>query len=230
MNPVESAVGVVTTPLERVWNGVVNFDEVERENQALQDERDRLIGTQAAAEAAVLQAQEILALNNLPTLAGIDTELAQVIGGAANNIDQVIEINKGRSSGIAVGMPVVNQAGLVGKVTSVTDTTARVMLITDTRYAVGVTVTAAADAATDDATRGRHGGERRHGDHVALGPHPRRDRAGGHDDDLHDHHHDGPRRRRATEWPADAGHDVARRRRRATPELRRPGDRRAAHP
>ncbi len=62
MNPVESAVGVVTNPLERAWNGVVNFDDVERENQALQDELDRLIGTQAAAEAAVLQAQEILAL------------------------------------------------------------------------------------------------------------------------------------------------------------------------
>ncbi len=58
----------------------------------------------------------------------------------------MIEINKGRSSGIAVGMPVVNQAGLIGKVTSVTDNTARVMLVTDTRYTVGVTVTAAADA------------------------------------------------------------------------------------
>ena len=72
----------------------------------------------------MLQAQEILALNNLPALAGIHTELAQVIGGAANNIDQVIEINKGRASGIDVGMPVVNQAGLIGKVTSVTDNTA----------------------------------------------------------------------------------------------------------
>jgi rod shape-determining protein MreC len=150
MDPVESAVGVVTTPLERAWNGVVNYDELERENQALQDELDRLIGTQAAAEAAVLQAQEILALNNLPALAGIDTELAQVIGGAANNIDQVIEINKGRSSGIAVGMPVVNQAGLIGKITSVTNSTARVMLVTDTRYAVGVTVTAAADEVTTE--------------------------------------------------------------------------------
>jgi rod shape-determining protein MreC len=154
MDPVESAVGVVTNPLERAWNGVVNFDEVERENLALQDQLDRLIGTQAAAEAAVLQAQEILALNNLPALSGIDTELAQVIGGAANNIDQVIEINKGRSSGISVGMPVVNQAGLIGKVTSVTDSTARVMLVTDTNYTVGVTVTAAADAAPENAANG----------------------------------------------------------------------------
>ena len=96
IDPVESAVGVVTTPLERAWNGIVNYDDLEHENEALQEQVDRLIGTQAAAEAAVLQAQEILALNNLPALAGIDTELAQVVGGAANNIDQVIEINKGQ--------------------------------------------------------------------------------------------------------------------------------------
>ncbi len=33
-------------------------------------------------------------------------------------------------------MPVVNQAGLVGKVTRVTANTARVMLVTDARYTV----------------------------------------------------------------------------------------------
>ncbi len=135
---------MVTTPVERAWNGIVNYDDLENENEALQEEVDRLIGTQVSGEAAVLQAQEILALNNLPALAGIDTELAQVVGGAANNIDQIIEINKGQRSGIEVGMPVVNQAGLIGKVTSVTETSARVMLVTDPRYAVGVTVTAAA--------------------------------------------------------------------------------------
>ncbi len=149
IDPFDTAVGVVTTPAERAWNGIVNYDDLERENQALQEEVDRLIGTQVSGEAAVLQAQEILALNNLPALAGIPTELAQVIGGAANNIDQIIEINKGRRSGIEVGMPVVNQAGLIGKVTSVTETTARVMLVSDTRYAVGVTVTAAAVDAVD---------------------------------------------------------------------------------
>ncbi len=142
LSPVETAVGVVTTPAERAWNGIVNYDDLRRENEALQDELDRMVGTQAAGEAAVLQAQEILALNNLPSLAGYDTELARVVGGAANNIDQVIEINKGRNSGIDVGMPVTNQAGLIGKVTSVTETTARVMLVTDTRYSIGVNVVA----------------------------------------------------------------------------------------
>lgn len=149
MAPVETATGVVTNPIERIWHGITDYDDLERENIALQEQVDRLIGTQAAAEAAVIEGKELQALYSLPSLSGIDTEVARVIGRAANNLDQVIEINKGSSSGIDVGMAVVNQAGLVGKVTQVTRSTARVMLVTDSRYTVAVKVTSA--SATDEA-------------------------------------------------------------------------------
>jgi len=145
MGPVETATGVVTNPIERFWNGISNYDELERENLALQEQVDRLTGTQAAAAAAVIEGQELQALYSLPALSGIDTEVARVVGAAANNLDQVIEINKGSSSGIAVGMAVVNQAGLVGKVTQVSRSTARVMLVTDSRYSVAVKVTSSSE-------------------------------------------------------------------------------------
>ena len=141
MRPVEAATGVVTNPIERAWHGIVDYDDLEQENIALQEQVDRLIGTQAAAEAAVIEGKELQALYSLPSLSGIDTEVARVVGYSANNLDQVIEINKGSRSGIAVGMPVVNQAGLVGKVTQVSANSARVMLVTDARYAVAVKVT-----------------------------------------------------------------------------------------
>jgi rod shape-determining protein MreC len=150
MDPVESATGVVTTPIERAWNGILNYDDLELENQALQDQIDRLIGSQAKAEAVVIESQELQALYNLPSLSGIETEVAQVVGLAANNLDQVVEINKGWRSGLAVGMPVVNQAGLIGKVHTLTENTARVMLVTDTRYFVAVKITSAASG--DDVT------------------------------------------------------------------------------
>jgi rod shape-determining protein MreC len=133
----------VTQPIERAWKGITDYDDLEDRNHELQDEVDRLVGTQAAAEASVIEYQELLALNNLPSLAGIDTEVAQVIGSASNNLDQVVEINKGSSSGVQIGMPVVNQAGLIGKVTEpVTPSSARVMLATDARYTVAVRITA----------------------------------------------------------------------------------------
>ncbi len=141
LEPVEAATSVVTNPIERAWHGITNYDDLEQENLALQEQVDRLIGTQAAAEAAVIEGQELQALYSLPSLAGIDTEVARVVGKAANNLDQVIEINKGSTSGIEVGMAVVNQAGLVGKVTQVSRSSSRVMLVTDDRYSVAVKVT-----------------------------------------------------------------------------------------
>ena len=149
MRPVEAATGVVTKPIERAWHGIVDYDDLEQENIALQEQVDRLIGTQAAAEAAVIEGKELQALYSLPSLSGIDTEVARVVGYSANNLDQVIEIDKGSSSGIEVGMPVVNQAGLVGKVTRVLTNSARVMLVTDARYAVAVKVTSS-DQVIDD--------------------------------------------------------------------------------
>jgi rod shape-determining protein MreC len=158
MSPVESATDVVTTPLGRAWNGVANYDDLERENQALQDDFDRLIGTQASYRLAVEEAAELKALLSLQSLAGIPTEVAKVVGASSNNLDQVIEIDKGSLSGFKVGMPVVNQAGLIGKITEVTLSTAKVMLITDSRYVVPVRVQGAPEAdpgPTDTSPSGR---------------------------------------------------------------------------
>ena len=71
-----------------------------------------------------------------------DRIIASVIGQSPNNLDLIIEINKGSSYGIRVGMPVVNPAGaLIGKVTApVTSDRARVMLITDPNYAILVKI------------------------------------------------------------------------------------------
>ncbi len=142
MDPVEAATGVVTNPIERTWRAITEFDVLEEENLALQDQVDRLIGTQAAAEASVLEYQELQALFDLPSLSGIETEVAQVIGRSSNNLDQVVEINRGRNDNLAIGMAVVNQAGLIGRITSLTDETAQVMLVTDPRYVIAVEVVA----------------------------------------------------------------------------------------
>jgi rod shape-determining protein MreC len=50
-----------------------------------------------------------------------------------------VQISKGRSSGILVGMPVVANGGLVGSIVATTSQGATVRLITDVNSAVGVT-------------------------------------------------------------------------------------------
>ena len=49
---------------------------------------------------------------------------------------QTFQINKGSSDGVKVDQPVVNGAGLVGKVKSVSDGNASVMLLTDPEFGV----------------------------------------------------------------------------------------------
>jgi rod shape-determining protein MreC len=65
---------------------------------------------------------------------------AQVIGDSPSNYSQSVEINQGSDSGIKVGMPVMNAAGLVGKITKVFPRRSIVMLITDPEYALSVKV------------------------------------------------------------------------------------------
>jgi rod shape-determining protein MreC len=146
MEPIESATDVVTTPASQAWKGITEYDDLERENQSLQDQLDRLAGTEAAFRLGAEESKELRALLGLPSLASIPTVVARVVGASSNNLDQIIEIDQGSNSGFRVGMPVVNQAGLIGKITRVTPNTSRVMLITDARYTVAVRVQAAPDA------------------------------------------------------------------------------------
>ena len=55
-----------------------------------------------------------------------------------SNFSHTIEIDKGSNAGIDEGMPVVNGAGLVGRVLLVTPNSSTVQLITDPDFAVGV--------------------------------------------------------------------------------------------
>lgn len=62
---------------------------------------------------------------------------ADVISNADPNTPlRTIAINKGTRDGIAIGMPVLTQLGLVGRVLDVSANAARVLLITDTSSAI----------------------------------------------------------------------------------------------
>ena len=138
--PVEGVARVVTRPVSNLWYAITRYEEVVDENQLLREKVAQQEGAAVAAAASVRLAQELLALNGLPTLAGINSVTAQVIGDSPSNFSQTVEINQGEGSGIRVGMPVLNAAGLVGKVTQVFDDRSIVMLITDPAYALSVKI------------------------------------------------------------------------------------------
>ena len=138
--PVQSSARVITRPLENSWRGITNYGELEAENQRLQDQLDQQEGAFIAALATARDAQELLALNGIDNLADISSVTAQVIGGTPSNYSQTIEINQGSDRGLRVGMPVVNAAGLVGRITWVDNDRSLVLLANDSLYAIPVQV------------------------------------------------------------------------------------------
>ena len=138
--PVQSSARVITRPLENTWQGITNYGELESENARLQDQLDQQEGAFIAALATVRDAQELLALNGIDNLADISSVTAQVIGGTPSNYSQTVEINQGSDRGLRVGMPVVNAAGLVGRITWVDNDRSLVLLANDSLYAIPVQV------------------------------------------------------------------------------------------
>ncbi len=91
---------------------VFRLNEVEREN-----ERMRLILRFAATSPGLeLRGAQVV---------------ARVIGQESTNFLDYIEVDLGATQGIEVGMPVLTEQGLVGRISEVNNVTAKVLLITD---------------------------------------------------------------------------------------------------
>jgi len=145
MQPFEIAGEVVTRPVTRVWDGMTKVDDLERDNARLQQQIDTQRGDQVAAQAAIQENNQLRRALNLESLASFDLKTCQVIGSSPSNFDQRVEIDCGSLDSLRVGMPVVNDAGLVGKITNVSPETSIVMLVTDPSYHVPVKVIAEVD-------------------------------------------------------------------------------------
>lgn len=150
MSPVETAARVVTRPVVNAWRAVTTFDEVREENLNLREQVDAQRGNEIAARNAIIENQQLRALNALESLTDIPSVTAAIIGESPSNIDQVVEIDRGRRDGVQVGMAVANEAGLIGKVTAVFENSSLVMLVTDARYAVEVKVVSADTGSDSD--------------------------------------------------------------------------------
>jgi len=142
--PFQGMTRSATRPVRNAWRGITNYGDLERENLRLRDEIARQAGNSAAAEAFVREHNELRTLEQLPTGPNIEHVLAQVIGGSPRDDQQTVEINQGSRRGIRIGMPVVNGAGLVGKVTEVFPDGAVIRLISDPQYALAVKISCAA--------------------------------------------------------------------------------------
>jgi rod shape-determining protein MreC len=136
--PLRSVARVAAQPVENAWNGITRYDDLKQENDELRDRIEAQDGVAIAAEAVVVENQELKHDFGLPTLSGIERVKAEVVSGAPSNFDQTITINQGTRRGIKVGMPVVTSGGLVGRIEQASPRQSVVRLLSDPESTVGV--------------------------------------------------------------------------------------------
>ena len=133
--PVQSASSSTSNGLVDFFRGLGDYKRVKEENEALKTELGRL----ETFNSELLQYKvENEQLRNLLGVEQLNADLtmanAEVIGRSIKDWYSAVTINKGYAAGIRENMPVVNYSGLIGQVVSVTQSTAEVILLTDSRY------------------------------------------------------------------------------------------------
>jgi rod shape-determining protein MreC len=155
-SPFQGVVDTITAPFRNAWNGVTGYDDLVAENQQLRDRIGELESDVVLEQSAREQLRRLNEQLELGYVDGIPTQVARVSSGAYSNFaDYRIEIDRGSSSGLAVGMPVVTRSGLVGRLERVGSTTSVVQLATDPEFVIGVRL-----ASTQDLGVGRGAGAR----------------------------------------------------------------------
>ncbi|AFY61354.1 rod shape-determining protein MreC [Synechococcus sp. PCC 6312] len=119
---------VVTLP---IYGGVNNTD------QLIQARTWELEQRLAEVQSQNDQLRQLL---NIPQVKQNKAVVARVIGRSADHWWQQVLLNQGSREGLAQGAVVLASGGVVGRITSITPNTSRILLLTDPSSRVGVVV------------------------------------------------------------------------------------------
>ena len=139
-SPVRGVARTVFRPFENTWHGIFDYEDVKRERDRLADQVESQEGSAIAADAAVREMQALEALDKLPTLANIPQVTGRVVSEPGSNFDRTVDINQGTDQGVQVGMPVITNGGLVGRIMKVYGNRSTMRLITDPSFSMAVKI------------------------------------------------------------------------------------------
>jgi rod shape-determining protein MreC len=145
--PVRDAAGGVLDPVGDALAGVTGYGELEDENAELRARIAELEGSALRDEGAEGELAEVRALVGLDFAGDTPRVDARVIATPVSNFEQTIELDRGSDDGVAVDMPVVDGAGLVGRIIQVSASRSLVRLVTDPASAVGVRLARSSEVA-----------------------------------------------------------------------------------
>lgn len=134
--PMQEGVSSLLRPVTQFLSAVARLPSLERENRRLEDE---IAGTRSdliAFEALQAKVEDLEALLGLVQTLEDPVVAATVTSSSVSNFEWSVNINVGSGAGVEPGMAVVEPAGLVGRVVSVTPTGSKVRLLVDTEFRV----------------------------------------------------------------------------------------------
>jgi rod shape-determining protein MreC len=139
--PLQSAASDVFEPVGNFFGGLTRYGSLKAENARLRAELDKARGNQLESEGAEREREALLDLMRLDFASTIPAVTARVVSESPSNFQNTVVVDRGSDKGVAVGMPVVTGAGLVGRVLEVSRTRATVQLLVDRSSNVGVRLT-----------------------------------------------------------------------------------------
>lgn len=151
LEPARQALSVSIYPFQRLmlaprdliehvssWNNAAARARSEKE--ALQRQRIELAQLSTHAAQLVAENEQLRRLLNVSDTVTQQAIAVQVLYEPPNAYNQHLVLNKGTSSGIEPGMPVIDEGGVVGQVVRVTPFTSEAALLTDDKVSIPVQV------------------------------------------------------------------------------------------
>ncbi len=146
-NPVEQFIIEITAPFQKLirqtinatrdfWTNYFYLVDIRSENRRLKEEMESFRREQSRYKELVTAHERLRSLLQFKEVIRRPVVAAQVIGLDPTGWFKSVIIDKGKNAGLRWDMPVVNASGVVGRIVSVSNNYAKVLLIIDQNSAV----------------------------------------------------------------------------------------------
>jgi len=138
--PIQAIVRDGVARVEKVWQDYLYLVNVREENLRLREKIETLEREKQKNEEMIAAGARLAELLNLKETLDDPVIAAQVIGIDPTGWFRAVMVNKGKTDGVRVDMPVLSAKGVVGRIVSVSPHYAKVLLIIDQNSAVDILV------------------------------------------------------------------------------------------
>jgi rod shape-determining protein MreC len=149
--PIQEGANRALKPFRDLFGWFGDTLHAKHQRDALRTERDALrrqVAELSVANADARQQAGLSAQNGSGGMGQYDPVEARVYQRSPSSWYQTVLINKGSSDGVKIDQPVINEAGLIGRVKAVSGGNAQVMLITDQDFGVSAKVATSQEPGT----------------------------------------------------------------------------------